>query len=451
MKSRLKYFHNRGNQPPEQWVRAAALLFVKKLSFCFHAFFTSEWYHFVSMQRTQAFLKERNGRLALVLSLGLSLARMRSTQAQDHADYRFEDYFEDAGRIGVQTHSWLFDKQLEPWLSLKGSAVYDAISGATPTGAPPPSQVNFFGLETGPLSTKVPTVHMEDQRWAGALDPEFTFGRHHITPEFSYSSEHDYESYGGALNYAIDLNQKNTTLAFGWAHDWDHILPNAATYITKIQRKDSDDFLVSVSQLLGPKTVFGAAFTFRNAQGYLDDPYRGVLFGDYPQGDPNTLNLFPESRPSHRESYIGYLSLTQFITPAHASIELAYRYYRDSFGIDANTVDLAWYQKIGQRVLVSPQFRYYRQSAASFYATQFPGDPTNPFDPNPLPTYYSSDYRLSSMETFTYGISLSAHVLDWLSLDLAYKRYEMYGLDSITSPSAYPKAHIVTLGARFWF
>ena len=55
------------------------------------------------------------------------------------------------------------------------------------------------------------------------------------------------------------------------------------------------------------------------------------------------------------------------------------------------------------------------------------------------------------METFTYGLSLTARVLDWLSLDVAYQRYEMSGLDSVTSPSAYPKAHIITVGGRIWF
>jgi hypothetical protein len=389
--------------------------------------------------------------LAPWLAFALYLAQPRGLRAEDHADYRFEDYLEDAGRIGVQTHSWLFEKELASWLSIKGSAVYDAISGATPTGAPPPSKVNFFGLATGPLSTSVPTEHMEDKRWAGSFAPEFALGRQHLVSEFSYSSEHDYESYGAAFDYSIDFNQKNTILTLGYAHDWDHILPNSATYISKVQRKDADDFLVSLSQLLGPKTVLNAAFTFQNVHGYLDDPYRGVLFEDYPQGDPNNLNLFAENRPGHREGYVGYLSLTQYVTPANASAEVFYRFYHDSFGIEAHAVGLTWFQKIGRRVVVSPQFRYYRQTAASFYAPQFPGDPSNPSDPVPIPAYYSADYRLSAMETFAYGISLTARVLKWFSLDVAYKRYEMFGLDSVTAASAYPKAHIITVGGRIWF
>jgi hypothetical protein len=383
--------------------------------------------------------------------VSLYLIQLHRAAAEDQADYRFEDYLEEAGRIGVQTHSWLFEKELASWIALRGAAVYDSISGATPTGAPPPSQVNFPGLAKEPLSTSVPTQYMKDKRWAGDFQAPLTFGRQHIVPEFSYSSEHDYQSYGGALSYGLDFNQKNTTVTLGWAHDWDHILPNSGTYITKVQRKDTDELLISLSQLLTPRTVLSAAFTFRNSSGYLDDPYRGVLFEDYPQGDPNNLSLFQENRPGHKESYIGYVSLTQYVTPLQGSVEGSYRYYRDSFGIEAHTIGVAWYQKIGRRVVVSPMFRYYRQSAASFYAPSFPGDPTNPSDPVPIPQYYSADYRLSSMETFTYGIGLTAKVLNWLSLDVAYKRYEMFGLDSVTSPSAYPRANIVTVGARIWF
>ncbi len=400
----------------------------------------------------EAGLTWRQRLAAWITAVALLAHPLSRARAEDQADYRFESYREDGGRIGVDTHAWLFDTRLTSWVSVKGQAVYDAISGATPTGAPPPAEVAAIGqLPTAGLSTSVPTQFMRDMRWAGSLDATFNFGPHRITPEFSYSSEHDYLSYGGALNYSVDLNGKNTTLNLGWSHDADTILPNAATYIYQEQHKDTDDFLVGVNQLLSPKTVLTANFTFRNAHGYLNDPYRGVLFDAYPQFDPNNPSLFAENRPNHRQSYLGFVSLTQYVTPLRGSAEVAYRYFHDTFGIDAHTVDLAWHQKIGRRVLLSPNFRYYRQSAASFYSTHFAGDPSDPSNPTPVPAYYSADYRLSRMETFAYGVTLSARVTDRFSLDASYHRYEMFGLDGVTSPSAYPKANIFTIGGRVWF
>ena len=55
------------------------------------------------------------------------------------------------------------------------------------------------------------------------------------------------------------------------------------------------------------------------------------------------------------------------------------------------------------------------------------------------------------METFTYGVELTAKVGERISFDLGYKRYDMFSLDHATSYSAYPKANIVTVGARLWF
>ena len=386
---------------------------------------------------------------ALGLAISLYLVRLNRAWAEDRVDYRYENYQEDNGRIGVDTHSWLFEKRVTSWLTLRGDAVYDAIAGATPIGAPPASEIKNPFPPPGPYNTTVPTAFMKDTRWAGSLNAEMTFGQHHITPQFSYSSEHDYTSYGTALNYSLDLNQKNTTLIFGWAHDWDTVI--SGTYLTEEQPKDTDHILIGVNQLLSPKTVLTLNFTFRNSHGYLNDPYRGVLFEDYPQFDLNTPILFPENRPAHRQSYIGFGSLTQFVTSLHGSLEGAYRYSYDTYNISAHTIDLSWHQQITHRVLLSPFFRYYRQTAASFYETQFPGDPSNPFDPTPIPPYYSADYRLSKMETFAVGVDVSAKLTEWLSLNASYMRYTMYGLDGVTSPSAYPKANVVNVGATLWF
>jgi hypothetical protein len=175
------------------------------------------------------------------------------------------------------------------------------------------------------------------------------------------------------------------------------------------------------------------------------------MFDAYPQFDPNNAILFGESRPNQRQSYIGYGSLTQFITPLQGSAEGSYRFYHDTFGIDAHTVELAWHQKLGRRILLSPEFRYYRQSAAFFYATHFAGDPTDPTNPTPIPAYYSADYRLSRLETFTYGVTASARISERFSIDASYHRYEMQGLDGVTSPSAYPQANVFTIGGRVWF
>jgi hypothetical protein len=198
---------------------------------------------------------------------------------------------------------------------------------------------------------------------------------------------------------------------------------------------------------LTPKTVVTANFTFGYSSGYLADPYKGVRFDGYPDPD----SVFPEQRPDHKSKEILYLSLTQFFDPLNASAELSYRFYHDSFHIYAHTVTLTWFQKVGKYVILSPMFRFYDQSEAYFYAVRLPGDPSDPDSPIHTPKYYSADYRLSAMQTFTYGIQVTGKIRDWLFLDAAYSRYDMQGTDNKPPSSAYPKANVCSGGVRLWF
>ena len=368
----------------------------------------------------------------------LQTAQVVRVRGEDHADYKYEDYGEENGRIRVQTHSALFEKSIGESVTAKGEFVYDSISGATPTGAPPPDGSN-----------QVPLAHMDDIRRAGNVAFDIKYGIHTTTPMVAYSVESDYESIGISLTHAMAFNEKNTVVTLGVAHDFDTIQP---TYWAKSESKDNTDVLVGLTQLLGPKTLLSANFVFGAASGYMADPYRGFRFDGYP--DPDAL--FPESRPDEKTKQVFLVSVDQHVDPLRGSLEASYRFYHDSFGIFSHTGTLEWFQRFGKHVVVAPMARYYYQTEADFYATRLPGDPSIPPD-DPFfsgvytPEYYSSDYRLSEMQTLTYGVSLTVMVGGTVYLDAAYHRYDMQGLDSVTSSSAYPDANVYTAGLRLWF
>lgn len=397
---------------------------------------------------------------ALALALALPLLQTGRARGADHVDYRYELYHEDANRIQVVTHSFLFEKSVAPWLAFKGSATYDAVSGATPTGLPPTDRIAFTAPGPfGDVSSTVPLAHMEDIRRALDFEARLTLGKHKFTPQIAYSRERDYTSRGFALNYAFEFNEKNTTLNAGWAYTDDDIL---VRFRQMYEHKYNHDFMVGLTQLLGPKTLLTLNLTYGEGHGYLSDPYKVVLFADYPQfmADPDLIAQWPEQRPRVRRRAIANVNLTQAITPLRASVEGNYRLFHDSYNITANTITLTWHQKVSKYVVLSPLFRYYNQSAAKFYATQFAGDPSlavgDPLPdgrPNPAPPeFYSSDHRLSHLQTFTFGIKAMIKVHEHFTIDAGYQRYVMEGLDGgVTSPTAYPKAHIFTIGARIWF
>ena len=99
-------------------------------------------------------------------------------------------------------------------------------------------------------------------------------------------------------------------------------------------------------------------------------------------------------------------------------------------------------------------FRFSDQSAAAFYGVHFAGDATLPPDDPfyvPIPHHFSADYRLSAMRTFTYGLSATWKIRDRVSLDVAYKRYDMVGKDNATPKDAYTNANVFSGGIRIWF
>lgn len=388
---------------------------------------------------------------ALALAGLLHLLQLTRAHGQTDVGFRHEFYVEDNHRIRVDTDTMLFSQKATPWLSLKGEVVYDAISGQTPSGAPPPPRINWVTPPTVPLGNSVALTHMVDHRTAGNLETTFSFGPNRITPQFAYSQESDYISRGLALAYAVDLNQKNTTLNFGYAHDSDTVQQGHSPFLFGDASKETDDAIMGVTQLLGPKTVLTVNFSYGHDRGYLNDPYRGVIFSGYKQSDPGGVpdgySFIPESRPHERDRYVGFVSLTQYLAPLKASVEGSYRLGTDSYGIQSHTVEVTWFQKVGRHVVIAPDFRYYNQTAADFYSPVFPGTAYRPT----TPAYYSADYRLSELQTITGGISVTWKVRDWLSVDAGYKRYIMQGLDHSTSSSVYPSANIFTLGAHLWF
>lgn len=414
--------------------------------------------------------------LAVFVAFVSRLLHPPRAAAEDRIEYRFENYQEHDDRMHIETHAAGFETEFLSKITAKGLFVYDTISGATPTGELP---------ATG--SGQLPVAEIEDIRKAFNLEAGIRYGQHTTTPQYGYSEESDYRSHAVAVNHTIDFNQKNTTLVLGVAHNFDSVGGGA---LAGWEDKDTTDFLVGVNQLLGPRTVFTANLTFGYADGYLADPYRRVSFilpesPDPIFSDPGQVNPVTEKRPEHRFKQVGYFSVMHSVDAAHGSLEASYRPYHDDWGIWSHTVGLTWFQKLGSRVTLSPTFRYYYQSAADFYAPAFHGvsfeDYANgtrvAFDngvfvgfegdgsfPAPAdeanfqilsvpgrPDYYSADYRLSELQAFTYGIGARIKVCDHFTVDLAYKRYEMQGLDGVTPSAAYPTADVFTIGCGILF
>ncbi|MEQ1751778.1 MAG: DUF3570 domain-containing protein, partial [Prosthecobacter sp.] len=341
----------------------------------------------------------------LVLLAVLHVYLSSSALAETFFDTRYQYYQEDNGRVRVDSDYSLFSIDLSDTLMLDGTLLYSAITGASPTGLPPDKR-----------GGQVPLVFLEDERYAATLGLTKQLGKHSLKIGGSYSYESDYLSLGTSVQDTISLNEKNTELVLGFAYTHDTVGANGSDLSA---RKQSFDWMIGVNQLLGPNTLLTLNAGIGYKRGYLSDPYKRVLIDG---------EVFDEERPHRKLEQILFGQVTHFIEPWDASVEFSYRFGHNDHGINSHTTMLAFYKYFfDKRLVIRPSFRYYRQSEADYYDTEFSG----------YPNFYSSDYRVSAEESFNLGLQVRWFVVpDKFSIDLGYERYISRGTDGRTSQSA---------------
>jgi hypothetical protein len=376
-------------------------------------------------------------RVLLVATL-LTWLAPRSARAESSVSYKYEDYQESGGRIGVKTQGALLQQDFGQDMHLKVEGILDAIAGATPDGEPAPAG-----------SDQVPLSEMHDRRKAWNADLSRQFQRVNVDVGLGNSRESDYVSNGWSVNTVTDFNQKNTQLLAGFAGTDDKIKVYYASVVPR-QRKHTNDVILGVTQLLDPLTSVTANLSWGLQRGYLADPYKLVEKDAEVAPGLFLARTYPESRPTYREKWLLLLAVNRAFPSVHGAIDATYRYYHDTFDVNAHTVDVAWFQHLTDSLILRPSVRFYDQNAASFYHYNLNQTNLAPYfgAPRPGGPFYSSDYRLSMLRTYSYGVKLIWNVTSAVALDAAAEEYEMHGRDGVTPKSAYPTARILTVGAK---
>lgn len=374
-----------------------------------------------------------------VLAAILAWLAPRAARAEDSISYKYEDYRESGGRIGVKTQGTYAEQDFGTDTQVKVQGVLDAIAGATPTGQPAPAG-----------SDQVPLTEMHDRRKAWNADIAHQFQGINVDFGFGNSRESDYVSNGWSVNTVTDFNQKNTELLAGVAGTDDKIKVLYSS-IAPRQRKHTNDLILGVTQLLDPLTSVSLNVTWGRQSGYLSDPYKLVQ---------KSVEIFPgiflpldyaDNRPAYREKWTVLAGVNRAFPAVGGAVDATYRFYHDTYSTNSHTVDLAWFQHLNDRLILRPAFRYYTQSAAWFYHYNL--DQTSIVPVSGVPPiqgpFYSSDHRLSALNSYNYGIKLIWNVTSALAFDATLEEYRMRGRDGITPQSAYPTARIVTVGGKF--
>jgi hypothetical protein len=366
--------------------------------------------------------------------------------AQKALRIKYQDWEEDQDRIRVR--SWYAESEVklgQGW-NIGVIGLVDTISGATPMGRPP----------TGNPSDWL--VEIEEERRAGIVtlsgkkeDYEFSF-------EFGLSDEPDYLSRSYAINVSRGFAEDTLSLYGGFSYSDDEVdsgVPGGPGL--GMRGKRTPEIMLGVSRILDAKTTLSLNLSYGCPKGYLSDPYKQiglteVLFPGDPVREREEFYLYPENRPEERETFVAYLEGVRFFEKMDASVETSYRYFCDDAGLEGHTLEIQWFQRMGEKVVFRPIFRHYLQRAADFYRVSLDGSGITPsVQPDGSSPFYSADYRLSKLRTSTYGLKLTYFHRDDLSFDLAWDRYLMSGRDGSTSQLVYPDAKVLTLGFQYEF
>jgi hypothetical protein len=357
-----------------------------------------------------------------------------------HYEFSYQLYQESDDRIKVESEYVRGKFDINEDTSFRFQWLNDAISGASPTGALPGGTQDFLSdvddVRTGIL---------------GALSRQFQ--EHRVELEISRSTEDDYTSTGFALTDSIELNQKNTTFAYGV----NYLKDNVEVPILGDRRKESFDLFSGVTQIIDQKTIVSANLTIGYANGYLNDPYKIVQRDEViqvPDGlggfsELPVTNIYRENRPDSRLREVLQLEGRHYVDPLKGAADCVLRFSHDDYGVFSQTAQIEWRQEIGGQFQVIPFFRYYHQNEADFFTNTLNDVPigTPPADPDGSGPNYSADYRLSSFDAISVGLRLRYQFLDHFTATAAYEHYSMSGSGDDTSPDeAYINAKMLTFG-----
>jgi hypothetical protein len=329
--------------------------------------------------------------LALCLCVTPALAGVLPDDRTDALYHRYQ-----GGGITVQGPSILIQKKITDNFALTGNWYQDYISSAS-------------------VDVKLSASPYKEKRTQESGGFEYLHGKSTYSAGIIHSSEPDYKSNTTYYSISQDMFGDLTTISMTYKRGWDKVyrdLKDAATGQiindpafggfdkngNPISFKDADHrgYAVGVSQILTRTLISSFNFEVLTDQGYLQSPYRKILYLN-PQaglGYTQAEQIYPNTRTSNAAS----VELKYYL-PYRAAVTGSYRYFSDTWGIRAHTAELGYTHPAFKRWIFDGTLRFYTQNAASFYSDLFPRANSQNF--------MARDRELAAFNSYTAGVGVS--------------------------------------------
>jgi hypothetical protein len=371
--------------------------------------------------------------LVAALTLAVPSPAGAAVLPEDRADALYHRY--EGGGVTVDGPSLLVRKKLGENYSVTANYYMDFVSSASID-----------------VLTQASPYKEERQQVSVALD--MLSGRTQYSVAYTNSDESDYTADTASFDLSQSLFGDLTTLSFGFSRAWDDVSKQGDPRFN--ETVDRWAYRVGVDQIVTPRLSTGLVVETTSDEGYLNNPYRSARYLD-----PDVAAGFawePEVYPNTRNSTAVSLNAQYFVW-YRAAIHGGYRYFTDSWGVDASTVRVGYTHPLGDRWIVELSYRWYDQSAADFYSDLFPRENSQNF--------VGRDKELSTFQSqmFTVGATWQLPTLRWGGLERStvnlFYDYALYdyadfrdilkGGEPGTEPLYNFNADVIRLFVSAWF
>jgi hypothetical protein len=247
---------------------------------------------------------------------------------------------------------------------------------------------------------------------AGSIDVASTYRvtrKDELSTRFAIHLEENFRSWSAGFAWTRHIADDNAVvqLSANQTMDWFDAYLLGGANRERVSRSTTN-FNASFAQILSPTTVGHLNYGLTVQTGELGNTWNTVPLVDGTHGEEHLPRL------RHRHALVG--RLVQAL-PWRGSIKLSYRFYIDSWGALAQTIETYLYQRITRYLYARLTYRAHLQRGVDFWTELAPlGD-----------GYRTADSDLQSFNAHTVGAKLALELplrrVRNFGVDFAYERY----------------------------
>jgi hypothetical protein len=281
----------------------------------------------------------------------LPVASFAGVLADDRADALYHRY--EGGGVTIHGPSVLVRKKFAEKYAISANYYQDMVTSAS------------IDVEVSGAS------EYKEERDQYSLGVEYLRGKTTYNLGYTNSKENDYQAETTSFGISQDLFGDLTTITMGFSRGKD-VVRRRDTTTDRIDPTfeepiDRWSYRVGVSQILTKSLISSLQLEVITDEGFLNNPYRSYRFIN--PSDDRLFALAREIYPRTRTSNAVALNARYFL-PYRAALHGGYRFFTDTWGIGANTLEVGYTHPMGPWTFEAG-YRYYGQNNADFYKDLF--------------------------------------------------------------------------------